>query len=113
MLVDGHRRPQIRGDCIHERRPCPWVGCRYHLYFFAEKGHRRRHQNGNTKPFNPWDMKHTCALDLADEQQCTLQEIAEILFITRERVRQIEEMAIRKLRRAVLGNDIINELYLS
>lgn len=24
-------RPRTRGECLEEARPCPWVGCRYHL----------------------------------------------------------------------------------
>jgi hypothetical protein len=25
-------RPQRRSDCEDGPRPCPWVGCRYHLW---------------------------------------------------------------------------------
>jgi DNA-directed RNA polymerase sigma subunit (sigma70/sigma32) len=39
-----------------------------------------------------------CALAVANEGAHTLEEIAEILGVTRERVRQIEEAAIAKLR---------------
>lgn len=24
-------RPRTRADCLQEARPCPWVGCKYHL----------------------------------------------------------------------------------
>ncbi len=30
--VDLERlRPKIRADCVDGPRPCPWIGCRYHL----------------------------------------------------------------------------------
>jgi sigma-70-like protein len=46
----------------------------------------------------PWDMPPTssCALDHANAEH-TLEEIAEIIGVTRERVRQIEEMALAKV----------------
>src|ERR1019366_2346037 len=25
-------RPKTRGDCVDGPRPCPWAGCRQHLY---------------------------------------------------------------------------------
>lgn len=61
------------------------------------------------KNFEPWAedaaeaiarADHTCALDVADAGQHTLAEIGEVLGITRERVRQIEHIALDKLRRA-------------
>lgn len=42
-------------------------------------------------------MAETCALDVADRGPHTLDEIAGHLGLTRERVRQIEESAMRKL----------------
>lgn len=42
-------------------------------------------------------MKHSCSLDLAEQDGMTLEEVGEALNITRERVRQIQEMAIDRL----------------
>jgi hypothetical protein len=90
------RRPLYRGDCVDGPRPCPWVGCRYHL-FLDETG-----AVGSLK-FNhpdrePDELDETCALDVADRGGATLDEIGELMNITRERVRQIETIALTKAR---------------
>lgn len=72
-----------RLDCINLPRPCPRTGCRFHLA-------------GESK----LDVGPSCALDVADRGHHTLAEIASLLGVTRERVRQIESIALRKMRRA-------------
>lgn len=67
-----------------EQRPCPRVQCRYHLGDLAGPS---------------VDISETCALDLADRGGMTLQDVARHLGISRERVRQIEEVGLRKLAR--------------
>jgi DNA-directed RNA polymerase sigma subunit (sigma70/sigma32) len=44
-------------------------------------------------------MEASCALDLADEGGHTLDEIGIALNLTRERVRQIEQIGLRELLR--------------
>jgi hypothetical protein len=76
------QRPKTRGDCleggVNEGRPCPWIGCRYNL---AEADPK----------------KHTCALDVADEGGVTLEEVGELMGVTRERIRQVEAKALRRI----------------
>lgn len=43
-------------------------------------------------------MDETCALDVADQGSTTLERVGELMLITRERVRQIEDSAMKKLR---------------
>jgi hypothetical protein len=84
--------PRTRGECLDGPRPCPFVHCRYHLASTELSVSRRlkvRHI--------PCGMD-TCALDVADRGEHTLEEIGQLLGITRERVRQIELAALFKLR---------------
>jgi len=39
----------------------------------------------------------SCVLDVADRHGATLEEVGEIMDLTRERIRQIEHNAMRKL----------------
>jgi hypothetical protein len=86
-------RPATRADCGTER-PCPYVGCRYNLYLDVTV-------TGNLKmnfpDLFPENMKVSCVLDVADSGGVTLEETGERLNMTRERVRQIEEMGKKTL----------------
>lgn len=70
--------PRTRGDCAPggplALRPCPWSSCRYHLPRAAE-----------------------CALDVADEGPRTFAAIGVVLGVSRGRVRQIVNRALRRL----------------
>lgn len=90
-----HDRPRTRGDCQDGPRPCPWVGCREHLYLQVSEdtGHIKA-QAGE-----PWEMAETCALDVADRGGLTLEAVAEIMGVTRERVRQLEARGLKLMQR--------------
>ena len=84
-LVGGtDERPRTRGDCVDGPRPCPWRTCRYHLADMLRRA-----------------SEESCALDVADRGGATLEELGEILGVTRERVRQLEAAALFKVRRQV------------
>lgn len=92
-------RPLTRGDCLeggmNEQRPCPYVGCKYHLYLDVQAtGNVRMNFVGREIE----DLEHTCALDVADDGGATLESVAQLLSISRERIRQIEDKAMRKLK---------------
>jgi len=97
-LVDyvGAQRPGNRSQCIEGPRPCPYVACKHHLYLDVNP------DTGSIKLNFPdipvWEMEHTCALDIADRGGVTLEEVGEILNLTRERIRQVEVMGLEKLR---------------
>jgi len=95
-------RPATRGECKNSVRPCPWVGCRYHLYLDVNE------ESGTIKFNFPGveieELIDCCALDVAEEEGCTLEEVGATMNITRERVRQIEMEALGKLRDE-LGED--------
>jgi hypothetical protein len=78
-----------RGACRRLEGPCPHTVCRFNLT--SEQMHL---------PV----VRETCALEAADRGGMTLEEIASRLSLTRERVRQIELGALKKLW-AKLGAD--------
>ncbi len=87
-------RPSTRGDCAKIPRPCPFVSCIYNLYLdITRKGSLKL----NFPDLEPSEMPLSCALDIAEYGGCTLQEVGDVLNITRERVRQIEYVALKKL----------------
>jgi hypothetical protein len=89
-------RPTSRGECREELRPCPWVACKHHLYLDINP------ETGSIKinfpDLEPWELKHTCALDVAERGGITLEEVGEIMNLTRERIRQVEVRGLLKLK---------------
>ena len=99
-------RPATRADCAKEVgsiRPCPWVSCKYHLYLDVNP------ETGSIKLNFPdlevWEMKETCAIDVADKNGITLEEVGEIMNLTRERIRQVEVRGLVKLKQMSVGDD--------
>lgn len=91
-------RPRTRGACQGGPRPCPWVSCRYHLFLeVVNQGRAVRLPRG--LDVEPETLEPSCALDVADQGAVTLEEVAEYLGVTRERVRQVEEQALTKVKR--------------
>jgi hypothetical protein len=92
-------RPRTRGDCAGGERPCPWVSCKHHLYVDVY-----RNTDGlqlNWPALEVWDLVESCALDMADRDGSTLKEIGAVMNVTRERIRQIEIKATRRISRAM------------
>jgi len=50
----------------------------------------------NFPELEPWELQESCALDVADRGVHTLEEVGEILNLTRERVRQLEIDGMKK-----------------
>ena len=86
------RPPRTRGDCEPKgggpwaARPCPWRECKFHLASEAK---------GDQPP------RKSCALDVADRGGQTLEQVGNVLHLTRERIRQIERKSMPKLLRAL------------
>ncbi len=101
-------RPVMRADCASGPRPCPWVSCKYHLFLDVNP------ETGSIKLNFPdldlEDMRDTCALDVADRGGITLEEVGEILNLTRERIRQVEVRGLVKLRQVSPDGDIGRDL---
>jgi hypothetical protein len=103
-------RPMTREECRGEARPCPWVACKHHLYLDVNP------ETGSIKinfpDLEPWELKDTCALDVAERGGITLEEVGEIMNLTRERIRQVEVRGLLKLKMASpsadeLGADLL------
>jgi hypothetical protein len=94
--VEGVERPMTRAECKDAPRPCPWVACKHHLYLDINP------KTGSIKinfpELEPWELQHTCALDVADNGGLTLEEIGLITNLTRERVRQVEVRGLLTLK---------------
>jgi hypothetical protein len=93
-------RPLTRSECEGGPRPCPFVSCKQNLFLSVNT------RNGNIKleqgGLEPWEVGESCALDVADRKGITLEEAGKILNLTRERVRQLEDMALAKLKEHAL-----------
>jgi hypothetical protein len=85
------------------------VSCRHNLYLdINESGGLTI----NYPEMEPGEMKESCSLDLADRGDHTLEQVGDVYRMTRERIRQIENVckaklwACRELRKVAEGNDI-------
>lgn len=87
-------RPKTRADCAEMPRPCPFVSCVHHL--FLDVDHRSGSIRLNFPHLEVWEMEESCSLDVADRGGETLDVIGGLTNRTRERVRQIEMVALRK-----------------
>ncbi len=89
--------PTKRSECRGGPRPCPLVGCVYNNYLTILSGGAIRINKKGVEPEDA-SKKTSCALDVADAGEHTLDYVGEILGLTRERIRQIEVEAVSKVR---------------
>lgn len=98
------RLPLVRGICEPGEGICPFITCKYHLFLDVSPNTGSIKFNfpdlieeDGTIRFE--DMPATCVLDVADSGPVTLEKAGEILNMTRERVRQLDERATDKLKK--------------
>lgn len=96
LEVVEYDRPANRTECVNSPRPCLFVSCKHHLYLDVNP------ETGSIKLNFPdqdvWELEETCALDVAERGGITLEEVGEILNLTRERIRQLEVTALDKMK---------------
>jgi hypothetical protein len=102
---ESYWRPTQRSECAEMERPCPFVSCKYHLYIDVHPV--RGSIKINFPDVEVWEMTDTCALDIADRGGITLEEVGEIMNLTRERVRQLETQGLGRLQ----GMDEVSRLH--
>jgi hypothetical protein len=94
----GGMRPRSRAECVSTPRPCIFVSCKYNLFLDVNP------ETGSIKLNFPdkeiWELEYTCALDVAEKGGITLEEVGEIMNLTRERIRQVETRGLEKVRTA-------------
>ena len=92
---------------------CPWISCRWHLLIDHKRETAKLSSHiGGGIVRKRWGVDPdiaaeslaaydgpTCALAAAGEGSRTLEEVAALLGVTRERVRQIEAVALDRLKR--------------
>jgi hypothetical protein len=92
------QRPRTRAECMNGPRPCLFVSCKHNLYLDVNP------ETGSIKLNFPdkeiQELAYTCALDVAEKGGITLEEVGEIMNLTRERIRQVETRGLTKLRAA-------------
>ena len=84
-------RPRVLADCTEILQPCPYITCRHNLYLDVLDGGGIRFNFPNQEPH---EVPRLCSLEIAGEGEHTLEEVGALLNKTRERVRQIEDIAI-------------------
>lgn len=87
--------PRTRGDCELAARPCPFVRCKHHL--FLDIHPTSGSMKLNFPDIEPDQMGESCSLDVAERGGTSLELVGEYMNLTRERTRQIEVMALKKM----------------
>lgn len=91
-------RPRTRAECADVPRPCPFVSCSHNLYLDVTVTSRNIKFNFPDREPSEMSPDASCALDVADDGGATLEDVGQFMNLTRERVRQLEERALKKLR---------------
>jgi hypothetical protein len=89
-------RPKTWGECQERiKGPCPWVSCRHHMLLEVDADIVKINFPGKAIGA----LEETCSLRVAEDGKHTLERIGELLNITLERSRQLEEGALQKMKR--------------
>lgn len=91
------QRPVNRSECQDAPRPCPWISCRHHLYLEVNQETGALKINFPEVKEDVSKLDQSCSLDVADQGGLTLKQVGDVLGLTRERIRQLEVTAMKKL----------------
>jgi predicted CopG family antitoxin len=87
-------RPRTRADCERGIRPCPFVGCRHHLYLDV-KSNGALILNFPDRDFD--EAPESCALDVAERGELSQREVGEVMNVTKQAVQQLERVSLTKI----------------
>lgn len=85
-------------SCGVEQRPCLNDECRHHLAFGEGPKFAKRK-----------DKSETCSMDVAYRGGETLETVGNLMGLTRERIRQLEERAVMKLHQLKVAREARGE----
>jgi len=121
LELNNESRPKTRSECCpggsKYMRPCPWALCKFNMFgtlmtdgFQLKKGPPGYNDMAMPGPVtSPLDLPRemSCLLDMVEAHPAgyTLDQVGEILGLTRERIRQIQESSLRKARIALRGSE--------
>jgi hypothetical protein len=92
-------RPRQRADCQEAPRPCPWIGCKWHLCW--ERRDLRRLILSQADPAlvaaRIMEMDESCVLDCAQAPRSD-REVGAVLKVTHQAVAQTCARGLAKLR---------------
>lgn len=88
IKIAARVRPKTRAECIDGPRPCPWVGCRHHLFLDVNPKNGTIKFNFPSLEPDELDGKlESCSLDVAEDGTVSAERVGELMNVTRERVR--------------------------
>lgn len=98
-------RPRTRADCAGVPRPCPFVGCRWHLFLDVRRSGSLLLNFPGLDP-SQLPPRQSCVLDVIADAPAGLprKALGRLLGIGKDRVRQLELEALARLR-ADLGEE--------
>lgn len=103
LPVIRDERPKTRADCERGPRPCPWVGCRHHLFLDVKEGGYLRY-NFPDKELD--QLEETCALDVAEDgQRHTLDRVGDLVNMGRDHLARYEARALERVRSLLRSGD--------
>lgn len=106
-----YQRPRTFAECeaagLGAETPCPFVSCKHHVALDVNE--RAGSIKANFPDREPDEIPHTCTLRVAERGGATLDDVAAVMNLTRERVRQLQDIALAKIRHA-LGDAAIRDL---
>ena len=98
--------PEFFGECVEKRLktgdPCSVFGCKYHLFTTLSKTQLlgiNDNPGGDDEMIDRFFKQETCVLIAGLQGSKTLKEIGDLFWTSRERIRQIEAVALRKIRK--------------
>lgn len=93
-----HWRPATRADCVDGERPCPYVGCKHHLYLeVTPSAGAIMYRHGDREL---WELEETCALDVADRGGEDVETVARLCGMAMRTTERTLAAALGKMRRS-------------